>query len=97
MRGIKFLRAARRTLEGGDDEDARGRLIEAGRSFWSALFEMDDWPPNMVEAANELTRKLLWEGRIDCTVGAMPDAAVARLSQELLDFCKAAEEFSCER
>jgi hypothetical protein len=91
MDPIIHLRRAKEAIQA--EGPARGRLQTAGREFWSALFDSHAWPPELQEAAEQLTDLLLANGPIDATVPTLDDLTVQETLHRLSDFCDQAVSF----
>ena len=89
MEPIAHLRRAKEAVQA--EGAARGRLLMAGQEFWEALFDLGTWPPELQEAADQITGALLSHGTIHTTVDSMDEATAQETLRRLLDFCDKAE------
>jgi hypothetical protein len=91
LKGIEHLRRTREILAHTDLDDPRQRLLAAARYFWSAVFDLQQWPPPLQQEAEALIRTLFAAGVIERTIRRMDEATIAATAGQLAAFVERAE------
>jgi hypothetical protein len=62
---------------------AKDRLAQAGVCFWRALIDVDSWPRDLAEKAQQICRRFMENGTVELTVNAMDPHTAADRVEEL--------------
>ena len=64
---------------------AKEKFVRAGRLFWSALIYLDSWPRDLAERAQQISKRFMEYGTVECTAKILDKAAATARVRELAE------------
>jgi hypothetical protein len=87
---FETIRVAAQMLAVRYDERPQ-RLLDAAAELWSEMYDIGQWPDELVQHAAELAALLTARGDIESTVPAMDEPTLKATGEKILEFVRAME------